>query len=151
MCLFVQGSRKIAEMQTCHIILLLFIIINTHIFKRTHVISVFLGGYRSQWNWYAPLNYLQSSQCKHTYTDANKLITVTINKLPLLRHSTVPHLNAHWRDPDSSSLFQWIKQVPIYCKIGTVISVNYFYFTQMLTENNLNSNKPNIWTSSDIF
>ena len=31
MCLFVQGSRKIAKMKTCHIILLIFIIINTHI------------------------------------------------------------------------------------------------------------------------
>ena len=126
MCLFVQGSRKIAEMQTCHIILLLFIIINTHIFKRTHVISVFLGGYRSQWNWYAPLNYLQSSQCKHTYTDANKLITVTINKLPLLRHSTVRYPYAHDRDPDFPSLSQWIKRAPKYAKTVSVITLTYF-------------------------
>ena len=95
MYLFVQGSREIAEMKTCCIILLIFIINNTHIFKCTHVISVFLGGKPSQWNWYAPLNYLQCSKCEHTDTDANKLITVTINKLPLLRHSTVHYPYVH--------------------------------------------------------
>ena len=40
MCLFVQGSRKITKMKTCHIILLIFIIINTHILSAP-VSSVF--------------------------------------------------------------------------------------------------------------
>ena len=141
-CFGFQGKSQ----QVWGIILLVFIIINTHHyhqythFKCTNVIIVLLGGKQSLLNWRAPINYLQCYKCTHTGTDVNMLIT--LHKLPLLRHSTVLHLNAHWRDPDSSSLFQWIKQVPIYPKIGNVISVNYFYLTQMLTENNLNSKIP---------
>ena len=103
------------------IILLVFIIINWH-FKCTHVINV-LGDKQSQ----LKFNYLQCSKCTHMDTDASKLIIFNINKLPLLRHPTVPHLCVQQKDPDCSSLFQWIKQVPKYPKIVNVITLTSLY------------------------
>lgn len=75
---------------------------------------------------------MQCCKCAHIYADANKLIT--FNKLPLLRHSAIPYLYAHQRDPDFSSWFQWIKQLPKSPKTVNVITLISFHFVWRFTE-----------------